>query len=116
MPRHLQSKIHSEASVASDVWEAYRLEVISLWDNNPTNKSDFNDHLIREFNRKVFNFNLFTGLYFLPFDGGFRFIGSSLGPTIPIPDEGFVYVFASGEQVLLNNSNPIQVPEQYANA
>jgi hypothetical protein len=41
-------------------------------------KEDFNDHLIREYNRKIERLNQETGLYISPFDGGFRFIGDSI--------------------------------------
>lgn len=112
-PRILQQQIHSTFSASGAVWDDFRTQIVDLY-NSGTNHVDFNDHLMREFNKKVRDIGLSSDLYFVPYDGGLRFIGSSLGS--PTPDEGFVFVFASGQQVLLNNSNPIQVPEQYANA
>jgi hypothetical protein len=43
-----------------------------------TSKVDFNDHLIREYNRKIDGLNQETGLYIVPFDAGFRFIGNNI--------------------------------------
>jgi hypothetical protein len=43
-----------------------------------TLKVDFDNHLIREFNRKIDRLNQPSGLYITPFDGGFRFIGDSI--------------------------------------
>ena len=52
MPRSLQNKIHSEKSTSIEVWEDYRIQILILW-AVITKHADFNDHLIREFNRKV---------------------------------------------------------------
>lgn len=110
MPRHLQSKIHSDFSKASGVWDTYKSEVISLWANGPANKADFNDHLIREFNRKVIHLG-FNNLSFSPYDAGFRFLGSGVAPA-----ETYTYVYASGQQVFTNDGQAVYVPDQYANA
>jgi hypothetical protein len=77
MPRLLQSEIHSEYSANPDVWSGYRVDIKSMFDAS-TIKEDFNDHLIREYNRKIERLNQSSGLYIAPFDGGFRFIGSDI--------------------------------------
>jgi hypothetical protein len=111
-PRQLQQQIHSTFSTSGSVWGGFRTDIINLY-NSGMGHVDFNDHLVREFNKKIRDFNFDSGLYFSPYDGGLRFIGSELG--VPA-DEGFVFVYAGGEQVLLNNGDQVQVPEQYANA
>ena len=45
MPRHLQSKIHSDYSKISGTWTGYRAEITGLW-GLTTNHGDFNNHLI----------------------------------------------------------------------
>jgi len=76
MPRKLQSKIHSEKSIVAQMWSDYKEQIIDLY-NASQNKSDFNDHLIREFNRKINRFNESSDLFFTPYDAGFRFTGDS---------------------------------------
>ena len=86
MPRHLQSIIHSEKSISGSIWSGYNQQIIDLW-NLVSGHGDFNDHLIREYNRKIDLFNQPTGLFFAPYDAGYRFIGSSISLTI----SGFAY-------------------------
>jgi hypothetical protein len=76
-PRFLQSQIHADYSTGSTTWSNYRTQIKSMYDSS-SNKEDFNDHLIREYNRKIERLNQQTELYILPFDGGFRFIGNSI--------------------------------------
>jgi hypothetical protein len=76
-PRYLQAKIHSDYSTGSSAWFDYRSQIKSMYDLADS-KEDFNDHLIREYNRKIDRLNQETGLYISPFDGGFRFIGESI--------------------------------------
>ncbi len=76
-PRFLQSKIHSDYTTGSGNWSGYRDQIKTLYDAS-ISKVDFNDHLIREYNRKIDRLNQETGLYIAPFDGGFRFIGDSI--------------------------------------
>ena len=76
-PRLLQSKIHSDYSTGSNTWAEYRNSIKSMYDTS-TLKVDFDNHLIREFNRKIDRLNQPSGLYITPFDGGFRFIGDSI--------------------------------------
>jgi hypothetical protein len=87
-PRFLQSQIHSDYSTGSNTWTEYRNSIKSMYDSS-TSKVDFNDHLIREYNRKIDRLNQETGLYIAPFDGGFRFIGDSIASAGAIV--GFAY-------------------------
>lgn len=77
MPRNLQAKIHSDYTTGLANWSGYRGEIKSLYDA-ATSKEDFNDHLIREYNRKIERLNQPTGLYISPFDAGGRFVGTSI--------------------------------------
>ncbi len=73
----LKSEIHSDYTTGLATWSGYRGEIKSLYDA-ATSKEDFNDHLIREYNRKIERLNQPTGLYVSPFDAGRRFTGSSI--------------------------------------
>lgn len=73
-PRFLQFMIHSESSSVYDVWSGYQINVSGAYSTTPS-KVDFNDHLIREFNRKVYKLG-FTDLLFTPYDAGFRLINN----------------------------------------
>jgi len=75
MPRSLQSKVHSQYSADSLIWEGYKTEVSGLFSSLPIT-ADFSDHLIREFNRKVDRLGLSSDLMIAPYDAGFRFIGT----------------------------------------
>jgi len=77
MPRRLQSKIHSEKSTVAQIWTDYKQQIIDL-SNASQSKADFNDHLIREFNRKINRFNKSSDLFITPFDAGFRFTANSI--------------------------------------
>jgi hypothetical protein len=77
MPRNLQTEIHSDYTTGLATWSGYRGEIKSLYDA-ATSKEDFNDHLIREYNKKIERLNQPTGLYVSPFDAGRRFTGSSI--------------------------------------
>jgi hypothetical protein len=74
-PRLLQSQIHSDYSTASGVWASYRTGIESMYEEI-SSRVDFNDHLIREYNRKIDRLNQPTGLFISPYDAGFRFIDS----------------------------------------
>ena len=80
MPRKLQAKIHSEKSTEFSVWNSLRSEVSGKYVLTE-NLDDYGNHLIREFNRRISivnpnNQSNFNGLYFAPYDAGFRFLGS----------------------------------------
>lgn len=68
-PRELQSTLHS--TFDSGTITGLRPTIYDL-STGAVNKADFNDHLLREYNKKVENCGLPTGLYFAPFDGGLR--------------------------------------------
>jgi hypothetical protein len=76
-PRFLQSQIHSDYSTGSGAWVSYRTGIQSMYEEI-SSKVDFNDHLIREYNRKIDRLNQPIDLFFAPYDAGFRFIGSSI--------------------------------------
>ena len=110
-PRELQQKIHSTFSTGEVVWDGFRSEIVDLYEL-ASGYADFNDHLIREFNRKVYKIG-HTGLAFTPHDGGYRFIGSEVATY---PDEGYVFLFIdNGDQVFTFNNRAIQVPSGLAN-
>lgn len=72
--RVLQQKIHSDFSTGQAVWDAYKTEINDLYNADP-NIADFHNHVMREFNRKINVLGISSGLYFSPYDAGFRFIG-----------------------------------------
>jgi hypothetical protein len=72
-PRFLQSTIHSEKSSILAVWEGYQTNVIDAYTVAPL-LEDLHDHLIREFNRRVYNLG-FDSLIIGPCDAGFRLCG-----------------------------------------
>ena len=76
MPRHLQSQIHSDFSPISGTWIDYRAQITGLW-NSTVNKDDFNNHLIREYNRKIRNLNMPSGIYIIPYDAGYSYTGTT---------------------------------------
>lgn len=81
MPRRLQDKIHSEKSTTTGVWFDYRSGIIDVCTGNSLTE-DINDHLIREYNRKVENLDL-TGYSFVTYDAGYRFLGQTTGLMTP---------------------------------
>lgn len=74
MPRRLQSQIHSNFSTASGTWTGFRAQITGFT-GSIASKEDFNDHLIREYNKKIITLGQPTGLLFSPYDAGFRYIG-----------------------------------------
>ena len=80
-PRFLQSQIHSDYSTGSGAWVSYRTGIQSMYEEI-SSKVDFNDHLIREYNRKIDRLNQPIDLFFAPYDAGFRFIGSSISTNL----------------------------------
>jgi hypothetical protein len=77
--RLLQSQIHADYSTGSGVWINYRTGVTGLFlSESGSNRADYRDHLIREYNRKISNLNQPTGLFIRPYDNGFRFTGTSI--------------------------------------
>lgn len=77
MPRLLEHSIHSDFNTGLEVWSGYKQEIIDYYDSG-INRIDLDDHLTREYNRKISNLGLSTGLLIQPFDAGFRYIGSGI--------------------------------------
>jgi hypothetical protein len=100
-PRILQGKIHSDFSTDSSVWISYRAQIADLY-AAATATDDFNDHLMREFNRKISILNQSTGLFFTPFDAGFRFVGSQSGIAPEIPEGVLLF---NGQELVYNGTN-----------
>lgn len=88
-PRELQNKIHSTFLTSGSIWSGFRSEIVALY-GVASNYDDFDNHLLREFNKKVRDLALDTGMYFIPYDGGLRFIGSSISPM-----DGFFFILNS---------------------
>jgi hypothetical protein len=78
-PNILKADLHASYETGLGTWQNYRANVTGLFAaNSGTNRSDYRDHLIREFNRKISVLNQPTGLFISPFDDGFRFTGVSV--------------------------------------
>jgi|TARA_R110002020_G_scaffold126312_6_gene284056 hypothetical protein len=81
-PRLLQAEIHSETGTTTGIWVPYRDEITGgyLTSGASGNFVDWDNHLMREYNRKVHQQvsgdNTPTGLYLDPYDAGFRYTGS----------------------------------------
>tara|TARA_B100001093_G_C26737165_1_gene974979 strand:+ start:38 stop:1039 length:1002 start_codon:yes stop_codon:yes gene_type:complete len=73
MPRSTQSKIHSDFSTSSGTWVNYRTGVTAFYDSFP--HSELNDHITREFNKKIRDLGQPESLYISPFDSGLRYTG-----------------------------------------
>jgi hypothetical protein len=71
-PRLLQSQIHSNYSIESGVWTSYKTGIESMY-QAASSKADFNNHLIREYNRKIDTLNQPPVLFMSPYDAGFRY-------------------------------------------
>ena len=75
-PQILRSDIHASYETGSGTWQVYKSNINYLFTaNSGTNQSDYRDHVIREFNRKISILNQPTGLFIAPYDNGFRFTG-----------------------------------------
>lgn len=111
MPRHLQSEIHSDFSSNSGVWANYKTLIIGLYDNSQDPlKTDFDNHLIREYNRKIHDLIQNNSLFITPFDAGYRFVGEQ------IADLNYVFLYTiDDEQVFTNTDQAVQVSDHYAN-
>jgi hypothetical protein len=78
-PNMLKADIHASYENQFGIWKYYHLNATGLFAaNSGTNQSDYRDHLIREFNRKISILNQPTELFISPFDDGFRFTGVSI--------------------------------------
>jgi len=100
-PRILQGEIHCDFSTNASVWNAYKVQITELYTVS-TRTDDFNDHLIREFNRKISILNQSTDLFFSPFDAGFRFLGSQSDVSSEVPEGVILF---NGQELVYNGSN-----------
>lgn len=106
-PRLLQSQIKQDFRTSAQVWQDYRSTIIANFSS--INYQDLSDHLLREFNRKIATLGLSESLFFQPFDGGYRFLGVTMGD---VPDEGYVFLYDHlDRQVYDHLGRPVQVLE-----
>ena len=83
-PRLLQAEIHSNFSNVSGDWAAYKAQITGLYSATGYDATgnatfgDFSDHLIREFNGKIIELGMPTGLTIQPYDAGYRLTGINL--------------------------------------
>ena len=83
-PRLLQAEIHSNFSTVSGDWAAYKAQITGLYSATGYDATgnatfgDFSDHLIREFNGKIIELGMPTGLTIQPYDAGYRLTGINL--------------------------------------
>mgnify|MGYP001161108850 FL=1 len=90
MPNNLQSRLHSSTSVNSGDWADFRAEITGSFGVSGSNEY-YSQHIIREYNRKVFNLEpsitgtapATTGLLLRPFDAGFSYLGTGDFPAYP---------------------------------
>ena len=81
MPRRLQQIIHQEFRADLGVWFQLQAQVIAISTQNGIRTHDINDHLIREYNRRVVRLGLAddnfdpNNLIIDPHDAGFRYLG-----------------------------------------
>lgn len=107
-PRQIQQLIHSEKENSFAIWSGYKEMIQESW-NEVSRKDDFNDHVVREFGKKLESFNLSSNLSFEGTDAGFRLKIASLSglaedPIPPVEDpippaeQTFLYVASSSQQ------------------
>ena len=83
-PRLLQADIHSNFSIVSGDWISYRAQITGLYSSTGYAASgnstfgDFSDHLLREYNGKIIELGMPTGLIIQPYDAGYRLTGINL--------------------------------------
>lgn len=113
-PRNLQNQIKQDFRADNSVWSGYRDTIVDNFAQ--IDYQDLSDHLLREFNRKIFNLGLNQSLLFSPFDAGFRFLGVNIDSGDQ-PDPGYVFVFDhNDDQVFDHNDQAVQVLEEFANS
>tara|TARA_R100001460_G_scaffold6291_2_gene16638 strand:- start:22878 stop:23123 length:246 start_codon:yes stop_codon:yes gene_type:complete len=74
MPRLTQSRIHVDFSSSSEAWTNYRSEILTFYSGNMPHR-ELDDHISREFNKKIRDLNQNESLYISPFDAGLRYTG-----------------------------------------
>ena len=90
MPRYLQDEIHTGFSTGSGVWSGYHAQITGgyLTSGTSGNYVDWDDHVMREYNRKIHSLSGLwgtanTGLMLEPNDAGFRYTGTGQFPAYP---------------------------------
>ncbi len=86
MAGDLLQRIHSNLSTGSGDWADVRTEVTGAYasqNGSGVNYVYFSNHVIREFNDKITDLNLPTGLYLSPFDAGSRYTGTGNFSNFP---------------------------------
>jgi len=73
MPRQKQDEIHCDFSTTSGDWVSYRAEVTGFYGTHSS--TELNDHIVREFNKKIRDLGMPESLYISPYDDGLRYIG-----------------------------------------
>jgi len=84
MPNDLLGEIHSSNSVSSGDWAAFRSEVTGMYLLSGQGGEWDAQHLIREYNRKVYSLYeswtgdspVTTGLFIDPYNAGFSYQGT----------------------------------------
>jgi len=74
MPRQKQDEIHCNFSTDPAVWTAFRAEVTGFYGSYDS--SELNDHIVREFNKKIRDLGQSSSLYISPYDDGLRYTGN----------------------------------------
>jgi hypothetical protein len=97
MPRLTQSEIHSDFSSGSATWSEYRAQVIAFYDNYP--HSELNDHITREFNKKIRDLNQSESLYISPYNAGLRYIGDGVFTVDPLSFNPYFYIDAASSML-----------------
>ena len=97
MPRLTQSEIHSNFSSASETWSEYRAQVIAFYDNYP--HGGLNDHITREFNKKIRDLGQAESLYISPYNAGLRYIGDGVFTVDPLSFNPYFYIDAASSML-----------------
>lgn len=75
MPRLLQETIHATTNATTGDLASWYDQITGLYLGSGYDPVDFNDHLIREYNRRAYNIGA-TGQMITPYDAGFRYLGT----------------------------------------
>ena len=97
MPRLTQSEIHSNFSSASETWSEYRAQLIAFYDNHP--HGELNDHITREFNKKIRDLGQAESLYISPYNAGLRYIGDGVFTVDPLSFNPYFYIDAASSML-----------------
>jgi len=74
MNKHIRRLIKNEKDMTALVWQKYKDQLTGEYAaaNNHV-KSDYENHSIREYNRRIKHYGLNTGLFITPFNAGFSY-------------------------------------------